>query len=125
TILVLGGGAMKGIAHIGVWKALEESGIVPDAIVGTSIGSLIGAGLAGGLGWRELAELARRLRRQDLVSVNRRAMWLGGVREQSVFEGSVLLDYIRRSLPVTSFRSEEHTSELQSRENLVCRLLLE
>src|SRR5690606_41220291 len=35
--------------------------------------------------------------------------------------------YLRRALPVAgwSFRSEEHTSELQSRENLVCRLLLE
>jgi NTE family protein len=104
TILVLGGGGMKGIAHIGVWKALEESGIHPDAIIGTSIGSLIGACLAGGLGWRELAEIARQLRRQDIVSVNRRAMWLGGVREPAVFEGEHLLEYIRQTLPVDDFR---------------------
>lgn len=104
TILVLGGGGMKGIAHIGVWKALEESGILPDAIVGTSIGSLVGAALAGGLGWRELAEIARRLQRQDIVSVNRRAMWLGGVREQAVFEGEHFLEYIRQTLPVQSFK---------------------
>jgi NTE family protein len=103
TILVLGGGGMKGIAHIGVWKALEESGIKPDAIVGTSIGALIGACLAGGLGWRELADIARRLKRQDIVSVNRRAMWLGGVRESAVFEGDHFLEYIRRSLPVQEF----------------------
>lgn len=103
TILVLGGGGMKGIAHIGVWKALEESGIQPDAILGTSIGALIGACLAGGLGWRELAEVARRLKRQDIVSVNRRAMWLGGVREPAVFEGDHFLEYIRRSLPVQEF----------------------
>ena len=105
TILVLGGGGMKGIAHIGVWKALEESGIRPDAIVGTSIGALIGACLAGGMGWRELAEIARRLKRQDIVSVNRRAMWLGGVREPAVFEGEHFLEYIRRSLPVQDFAS--------------------
>lgn len=103
TILVLGGGGMKGIAHIGVWKALEEHGMRPDAIVGTSIGALIGAFLAGGLGWRELAEIARRLRRQDIVSVNRRAMWLGGVREQAVFEGNHFLEYIQRTLPVQEF----------------------
>jgi NTE family protein len=103
TILVLGGGGMKGIAHIGVWKALEESGIRPDAIVGTSIGALIGACLAGGMGWRELAEVSRRLKRQDIVSVNRRAMWLGGVREPAVFEGEHFLEYIRRSLPVQEF----------------------
>ena len=103
TVLVLGGGGMKGIAHIGVWKALEEHGLTPDAIIGTSIGALIGACLAGGLGWRELAEIARRLKRQDIVSVNRRAMWLGGVREPAVFEGDHFLAYIRRSLPVQEF----------------------
>ena len=103
TILVLGGGGMKGIAHVGVWKALEEHGIRPDAIVGTSIGALIGAFLAGGMGWRELAEIARRLRRQDIVSVNRRAMWLGGVREPAVFEGDHFLEYIQRNLPVREF----------------------
>lgn len=107
TILVLGGGGMKGIAHIGVWKALEESGMRPDAIIGTSIGALIGACLAGEMGWRELAEIARTLKREDIVSVNRRAMWLGGVRERSVFEGNHYLEYIRRSLPVQQF------SELQ------------
>ena len=103
TILVLGGGGMKGIAHVGVWKALEEHGIRPHAIVGTSIGALVGAFLAGGLGWRELAEIARRLRRQDIVSVNRRAMWLGGVREAAVFEGAHFLEYIRNHLPVQEF----------------------
>src|SRR5690606_40445043 len=87
TILVLGGGGMKGIAHIGVWKALQEHGIVPAAIIGTSIGSLIGALLAGGMGWRQQTEIALALKRQDIVSVNRRAMWLGGVREPAVFEG--------------------------------------
>lgn len=40
--LVLSGGAAKGIAHIGVLKVLEEAGIVPDYITGTSMGSIIG-----------------------------------------------------------------------------------
>lgn len=40
--LVLSGGAAKGIAHIGVLKVLEEAGIVPDYIAGTSMGSIIG-----------------------------------------------------------------------------------
>lgn len=40
--LVLSGGAAKGIAHIGVLKVLEEAGIVPDIITGTSMGSIIG-----------------------------------------------------------------------------------
>ena len=40
--LVLSGGAAKGIAHVGVLKVLEEAGIVPDIITGTSMGSIIG-----------------------------------------------------------------------------------
>jgi NTE family protein len=102
-VLVLGGGGMKGMAHIGVWKALEEGGMRPDAIIGTSIGALIGAMLAGGMGWRELAETARKLKREDIVAINRRAVWLGGVREPSVFLGDQYLAYIRDHLPVKEF----------------------
>lgn len=40
--LVLSGGAAKGIAHVGVLKVLEEAGIVPDIVTGTSMGSIIG-----------------------------------------------------------------------------------
>jgi NTE family protein len=103
TILVLGGGGMKGIAHIGVMKALEESAILPDAIVGTSIGSLVGSLVASGLGWRELTEIARRLRKEDIVQVNRRALWLGGVRQKSVFLAEPFLDWIETVLPVGHF----------------------
>jgi NTE family protein len=103
TILVLGGGGMKGLAHIGVWKALEERGMRPDAIVGTSIGALIGACLAGGMGWRELAQLALALRKEDIVEINKRSLWLGGVREESVFDGDHYKEYLRAHLPVQSF----------------------
>ena len=41
--LVLGGGAARGFAHVGVIKALEAQGIFPDIVVGTSAGSLVGA----------------------------------------------------------------------------------
>ncbi len=41
--LALGGGAARGLAHIGVLKVLERMGIVPQMIAGTSIGSIIGA----------------------------------------------------------------------------------
>ena len=40
-VLVLGGGGPRGFAHIGVLKVLEQEGIVPDLIVGSSMGSLI------------------------------------------------------------------------------------
>jgi NTE family protein len=108
VVLVLGGGGMKGMAHIGVWKALEEAGVRPAAIIGTSIGALIGACLAGGMGWRDLAEVARKLKKEDIIEINRRAVWLGGVRESAVFEGSHFLSFVRRTLPVQDFSELVH-----------------
>ena len=46
--LVLGSGAARGFAHIGVLHALKASGIVPDIVVGTSIGALVGGCYANG-----------------------------------------------------------------------------
>jgi NTE family protein len=46
--LILSGGGLKGLAHIGVLRALEERGLAPSLVVGSSIGSLIGASWAAG-----------------------------------------------------------------------------
>ena len=46
--LALGGGAARGFAHIGILRVLEANGIVPDVVVGTSIGAAAGACYAGG-----------------------------------------------------------------------------
>ncbi len=56
--LALGGGAARGFAHIGVIQALEESGIRPDLVVGTSAGSLVAALYASGLRAADLIRLA-------------------------------------------------------------------
>ncbi len=57
--VALSSGSVRGLAHIGVIKALTELGIQPTIIAGTSAGSLIGAGLAAGMDWRDLAGMAR------------------------------------------------------------------
>ena len=56
--LALGGGAARGFAHIGVIKALESQGIVPDLVVGTSAGSLVGALYAAGNNGNALQRMA-------------------------------------------------------------------
>jgi NTE family protein len=56
--LALGGGAARGFAHIGVIQVLEESGIRPDLVVGTSAGSLVAALYASGKSGKDLAVLA-------------------------------------------------------------------
>src|SRR3989339_124484 len=43
VVLVLGGGGARGLAHVGVLKVLKEEGIPVDAVVGASVGALIGA----------------------------------------------------------------------------------
>ena len=53
--LVLGGGGLKGFAHIGVFRALAEMGIEPAVVAGTSIGALIGAAYARGMPVAEMA----------------------------------------------------------------------
>ena len=59
--LVLGSGGPRGFAHIGVLKALEDNGIKPDLIVGSSVGSVVGALYAAGMSARDLETLAREL----------------------------------------------------------------
>ena len=56
--LVLGGGGAKGFAHVGVIKALEENGITPTLVVGTSVGSLVGSLYASGYTPTELETIA-------------------------------------------------------------------
>lgn len=57
--LVLGGGAARGIAHIGVLRALEEEGIRPDLVCGTSMGALVGALYSAGYSSDQIAEMMR------------------------------------------------------------------
>ncbi len=66
--LALGGGGTRGFAHIGVIKALEAQGIVPDIIVGTSAGAVVGALYAAGYTGFQLQELAIPLQRESIVS---------------------------------------------------------
>jgi len=54
--LALGGGAARGIGHIPVLEALDELGVTPVAIAGTSIGAILGACYAAGLTGREIRE---------------------------------------------------------------------
>ncbi|AHL75885.1 membrane protein [Stutzerimonas stutzeri] len=68
TGLVLSGGAARGLAHIGVLKALEEHGVRIDAIAGTSMGAVIGGLYAAGYSVEELEKLALRLDWQQVLS---------------------------------------------------------
>lgn len=103
VVLVLGGGGVKGTAHAGAWRALREAGVEVAEIVGTSIGALVGASIAGGAEAEELESQARALVKKDIVDVNRWALLPMGIRQQSVFHGDALREYIRRVVPETEW----------------------
>ena len=69
--LALGGGGARGLAHIPVLEVLDEMGVVPAAIAGTSIGSIIGAGYCGGLSGAELREITTAIFRKRTDALGR------------------------------------------------------
>jgi NTE family protein len=58
--LALGGGAVRGAAHLGVLSVLEREGIVPDVVAGVSAGAIVGAGVAAGVPSAEMLEALRK-----------------------------------------------------------------
>lgn len=67
--LALGSGGARGVAHLGVLKALEEEGIRPDYIAGCSMGSVVGAGYAKGLTVEEMFSIVKKLKAIQLIDV--------------------------------------------------------
>jgi NTE family protein len=57
--LVLGGGGVRGYAHIGAWRAIQEAGIPIAGVGGTSVGAMMAAGMATGRDARAMEELGR------------------------------------------------------------------
>jgi NTE family protein len=103
-VLVLGGGGMRGMAHIGVLRAMRKLGLTADAIVGTSIGSLIGAATAGGRSIEEIEGLIGELHKGDYFRLNTLKFLLQGVRAPSLFQGERFRQRLEEILPRKSFR---------------------
>ena len=102
--VVLGGGGMKGFAHIGVLRALAERNITPTVYAGTSIGALIAAAAVGGMGHEEMARRATSLKRRDLFRINHFGMLLERMRSPSIYLEEPLRDLCRAIVPALRFR---------------------
>ncbi len=101
--LVLGGGGMKGFAHIGVIRALEERGIRPALYAGTSIGALVAAAAVRGMSADELARRAESLRRHDLFRINHLGMVMERMRSPSIYLGEPLRNMVDEVAPEGTF----------------------
>lgn len=92
--LVLGGGAARGFAHIGVIKALEAQGIVPDLVVGTSAGSVVGALYAAGNNGFALHKLALEM---DEAAISDWSVPFFA-KATGMLKGEALQNYVNRSV---------------------------
>ncbi len=88
--LALGGGAARGFAHVGVIKALEAHGIVPDMVVGTSAGALVGALYAGGYSGFDLQRAA--LQMDDTLIAD----W--SLPDRGFIKGEALQNFVNRAV---------------------------
>jgi NTE family protein len=91
----LSGGAARGMAHVGVLRALVENKVPIDYIAGTSAGSLVGGAYAAGMSIEEITEFGRTIRWRD---VGRVTMSRLGIQSNERLE-----QYLRERLPVTRF----------------------
>ena len=107
--LVLGGGGLKGFAHIGVLAALEEKGIKPAVLAGTSIGSLICAAKAGGMSTDDMTDYAKALRRRDLFRLNRLGMLLERTHAPSIYQATPLRHVCEAVVRDTTFEELDTT----------------
>ncbi|MFL6630133.1 MAG: patatin-like phospholipase family protein [Burkholderiaceae bacterium] len=87
--LALGGGAARGFAHIGVIEVLEENGIRPDIVTGTSAGSLVAALYAAGRTGKELEAIA--------INMDESALTDWSFPGRGLIRGEALAHYIREA----------------------------
>jgi NTE family protein len=92
--LALGGGAARGFAHIGVIKALEAQGIVPDIVVGTSAGSVVGALYASGYSGFQLQKIALEM---DEAMISDWALPFFS-KSSGVLKGEALQNYVNKAV---------------------------
>ncbi len=103
TVLILGGGGMRGMAHVGVLRALETLGIRYDAVIGTSIGALIGAMSAAGVSVEEIEGHVAKLQKEDFFRLNFLKLLVKGTRAPSMYQGDRFREKVREILPAVSF----------------------
>ena len=93
--LALGGGAVRGAAHIGVLEVLDRAGLEPAVITGTSAGAFVGALYAAGTSPAEISKIARTLRWARLIRPART--------RKALFETSRLGVFLDRMLDARDF----------------------
>ncbi|HEU5217189.1 MAG TPA: patatin-like phospholipase family protein [Gemmatimonadales bacterium] len=95
--LVLGGGGLKGLTHIGVFKALEERGLAPQAVIGCSMGALVAAAWACRMSVPDMEQRALKVVRTDVFRIAHIDMALKRMLAPAIYRKEPL-DHLIRSL---------------------------
>ncbi len=90
--LALGGGAARGFAHVGVIQVLEEAGVRPDLVVGTSAGSLVAALYASGRDGRQLQQAAETMEEAAFTD------WTLPIFNRGMLRGEALARYVNANV---------------------------
>ena len=90
--LALSGGGSRGLAQVGVLKALEENGIPIDLIVGTSMGSIVGGLYSAGYSTLELDSIAKNVDWESLISLDRKSNRRDLFVDQKITEDKAILN---------------------------------
>ncbi len=101
--LVLSGGGLKGFAHIGVLRALEERGIRPTLIAGSSIGALIASAYVRGLTVAQMEAYALTVRKRDLFRIDHVGMVMRRMHSPALYLEQPLQDIVERLAPEGTF----------------------
>ena len=97
--LALGGGGARGLCHIEFCRALDELGLRPSIIAGTSIGAIVGAFYAGGKTGEEMAELSESLGFREYTKM----MDLSILSRTGLVKGKAVQDFLLKHLPRCGF----------------------
>ena len=103
---MFGGGGAKALAHAGAWRALDEAGLRPSWVVGTSMGAVVGAAFAAGQTFDRVIGHVHALRGQAVAPFNPLTL-LTGVFSEGVLLASPLERVIERFVPARTFEELE------------------
>jgi NTE family protein len=102
--LVLGGGGLKGFAHIGALRAFEERGVHPSVVAGTSIGAMIAAAYVGGMPLAEMERRALALTKKDLFRIDHFSMVAKRMLAPALYLERPLQEIVDEIVPRGTFR---------------------
>ena len=102
--VALGAGGAKGLSHIAFLQALDELGVRPAVIAGTSIGAVIGGFYAAGVSGARLEQLVKDIGFRDLYKI---VLDFSILRQSAIFTGKGVEDFLSREIPVRTFEEIE------------------